>query len=310
MSKKKSFILYLCIAIFGILGVYMTFFAGNISKFDSQTKAYRIEPNEDDSGDSITYTPTYYFSVDGQEYECRTKAGSSSYPKESKNTVYYDSKNLENCKTEYEKRASRVGGIICLVATAIMVYFFIIKKPSSYEEPDLNEYESMDPEREQEMSEQAEKAMAIINKVQLIYKRIILGIVIIILLVVVLIDTALFKQTLKAKNFIETTATYVDRTTPEDGSDFDDCTYVFTDKQGNTHEVVISLYKGSSAKDEIMVKYNEKDPEDYYEEDALLSKKRMTWYIVKIVAIILLIALFFNKELLNKLNLSTGVSKN
>ena len=32
--------------LFGALGVYLTFFSGSSNQFDSQTTAYRIEPNE------------------------------------------------------------------------------------------------------------------------------------------------------------------------------------------------------------------------------------------------------------------------
>ena len=45
-NGKNKVIVYLCAIIFGVLGVYLTFFAGNTDKYDSQTSAYKIEPNE------------------------------------------------------------------------------------------------------------------------------------------------------------------------------------------------------------------------------------------------------------------------
>ena len=49
---------------------------------------------------------------------------------------------------------------------------------------------------------------------------------------------------------------------------------------------------------------NEKDPQDYYQESSALNKSGKIWYIVKVVAIIILTILFFNKKLLSKVNLS------
>ena len=57
--NKNNLILYICIAIFGIVGVYFTFFAGSIRDYNSETKAYKIYPNESyDSDDDVTYQPT------------------------------------------------------------------------------------------------------------------------------------------------------------------------------------------------------------------------------------------------------------
>ena len=296
-NDKKNILVYLCIALFGIVGVYLTFFAGNTDKYDSQVKAYRIYPNESSDSDSVTYQPIYYFRVNGTEYECRAKTGSSSYPSDDKNTVYYDSSDPTNCKTEYEKSTSKVAGIICLIATAVMVYFFIIYKPSN----NTSDYNQSYDGQNQLDSEQAEKILGIVNKVQLIYKRVILGIFIVILLVLTLIDTAIFSQTLKARNYVEIVATYVDKKETSESEVFDDYVYVFTDKNGNQHEIIESY-----AQEEISIKYNENNPEDYYTESALLDKSGMIWYIVKVVALILLVFLFSNKKLLSKISVSAS----
>ncbi len=73
---KKVFICF-CAMVFAVAGVYLLFFVGNTSKYDSQTRAYNIYPNESYSSDGSTYSPIYYFRVEGKEYECRTKSGSS-----------------------------------------------------------------------------------------------------------------------------------------------------------------------------------------------------------------------------------------
>ena len=301
-KKKNDWLLYLCIALFGIVGIYLLFIRGNTSKYDSKTRAYRIYDNADiDSDGNTTYYPIYYFSVDGKEYECKTSGGSSSSPNEDNNMVYYDSKNPNNCKTEYEKSSGRLAGIICLVVSAGLT-ILIFKKPSNKTYDDVPQ----DINPNTQLNVDPEEAIKVVEKVSVIYKRIILGIIIIVLLVLILIDTAIFKQTIKARNYIETTATYVDRKTEEDDKLFDDCIYTFTDKDGNTQEVIVSVSRESEPKESIKVKYNENNPQEYYEEGATLDKSGMILYGVKVLVMILLIVLFFNKKLLSRVNISNN----
>lgn len=304
MNKKKIMI-YLSVLTFAVAGFYLTFFAGNINKYNSKTTAYRISPNESIDRDGNTvYQPIYYFKVDGREYECMTNGGSSFKPNEKKNVVYYDSANPEKCATQYGKTTSKIGGIICLIAAAVTGYFFIIKSPS---ESDLeyNSNDDVDMEGQYQYEEGGEKALAIIGRIQLIYKRIILGIIIIVLLVFILIDTVIVKQTIKAKDYTQATAIFVDRRNNE-GSSFDDCTYGFTDKQGVYQEIIISIPEDNEPKAEIKIKYDEKNPQEFYEEGSTMDKSGFRWFIGKIVVMILLIMLFFNKKLLSKINIVTG----
>jgi len=297
--NKNKIVIYLCVAIFGILGVYLTFIAGNTNKYDSKTRAYRIYPNESyDIDDGTTYYPIYYFKVNGKDYECRAKLGSSSYPDEKKNMVYYDSENPANCRTEYEKSTGKFAGIICLIVTAVIIYFAIIKKPSDNLETttDIENQYSLDDETVQ-------KIMGVVEKVQLIIKRVILGIIIIVLLVIILIDTAIFKQTIVAKDYPEATAVYVNKNSDRESDVFDEYIYTFIDTQGREQEIVVSISKEDEPKEEIKIKYNENNPQDYYGEGAVMDKSGIIWYIVKIVAMILLIVLFFNRKLLNKINI-------
>lgn len=301
--NKKNIPLYLCIAIFGILGIYLTFISGNTDKYNSQTKAYRIDPNESyDIDDGTTYQPIYYFKVKGKEYECRSKTGSSTYPNEKNNAVYYDSSNPTNCKTEYEKSTNKVAGIICLIVTAIIIYFFIIKKPSDNSN-NLNQIQEVNPEKQHQLEQQTEKIIEVVEKIQLIYKRVIIGIIIVILLVLILIDTAIFKQTIISKDYPEATAVYVNKKGDEESNVFDDYIYTFTDKQGKQQEIIVSIPIDDNPQEEIKIKYNENNPQDYYEESSTMDKTGIIWYIVKVVAMILLIILFFNKRLLSKINI-------
>ena len=303
--NRKNILFCICIAIFGIGGVYFTFFAGNISDYDSQTKAYRIYPNESyDSDDGSTYQPIYYFKVNGRDYECKAKVGSSSYPDERKNMVYYDSSDPTKCKTEYERSTSKVAGIVCLIVTALIVYFFIIKKPINNLD-DFNQTQEMGIDGQNQLEqEDAEMIIGVIGKVQLIYKRVIIGIVIAVLLFFILIETVIVKQTIVSKDYPEVTAVFVERTTDGESTAFDDCVYVFTDKNGEQQKIIVSVSKDDTPKQEIKIKYNENDPQDYYEEGSILDKSGIIWYVVKIVALVLLILLFLNKKILSKINLS------
>lgn len=300
---KKKLLLYLCILIFGAAGVYLTFIVGDTNKYDSQTKAYRIDPNETYNGDSTLYYPIYYFKVGENDYECRSKSGSSISPKESKNTVYYDSKNPEKCITQYEKSSSKIGGIILLVVT-VLIIVLTIKKPTS----NTQQYErapKLDKRTQHEIEENAEKIAEIANKIQLIIKRVVLAGIIGVLLVFIIIDTIIVKQTIKAKDYIETTAILENKLDSEESDVFDDYIYTFKDKSGNDQKITISVPKDRNPEDELKIKYDENNPQEYYEEGGTYNKSDIIWYVVKIIAMILLIVLFFNKKLLRKISITT-----
>ena len=305
MNKKNDKLLYVCLAIFGILGFYLTFFAGSVRNFDSQAKAYRIDENSSyDSDDGTIYYPIYYFKVDGNEYKCKSKTGSSSRPNENKNTVYYDSKNPEKCKTEYEKSSGKLAGIICLAVTGVLLYF-LIKGPSSSNN-DGNQVNEINPELQEKIERGVQDAALLIDKVQLIIKRVILGVIILILLIFILIDTMIVKQTIKTKDYIDTTASYVSDKENKEDSIFNDYIYSFVDKKGVKQEIVVSVSKDDTPDSEIKIKYNENNPQDYYEEGSTYGKSEIIWYVVKLIILLLLVLLFFNKKLLSKISISTS----
>ena len=306
MDKKDKKWLYLGIIIFGIVGIYITFFYGNVDKYDSKTRAYKIEPNESyDSESGTIYNPVYYFRVKGEEYECKA-SGSSKYPNENQKTVYYDSSDPTKCKTEYDKSISKIGGYISLGVAAILLFFALIKVPqSSNKEIDFVQ-NSKKVEQISLPPEKVEKAHELINKIELIYKRIIIGIVILVLLLFTLLEIGIVFQTIKAKDYIETTARFVEIRDSE-YDNYEDYVYVFEDKNGKEQEIIESYYKESSTPEsEIKIKYNEKNPQDYYGEGNLMDNTKFLWFIVKIVAIILLTILFFSKKLLSKIHISAG----
>lgn len=301
--KKHKILIIICVLVFGTLGIYLTFFSGNTNKYDSKTKAYRIDPNERlSTDDDTTYYPIYYFKVNEKEYQCQAKTGSSFSPNEKKNIVYYDSKNPEKCLTQYEKSTSKTAGII-IITVSLIVLFIFFKNPSS-DASESNQNFQIDPNRQNQIEETSQKVIEIIYKAQLIYKRVIIGIIILVLLVLIIIDSFIIKQTIESRNYIETTAIYVDKKSSDDI--FDDYIYTFKDKYGKDQEIILIISKDETPKDKIIIKYNEKNPEEYYTEGSTMNKTGIIWFIVKIVALILLTILFLNKNLLNKINISTS----
>ena len=305
-NKKNNILIYLCILLFAGIGIYLSFFAGNTKKFDRRTEAFKIEPNERyDSDDGTMYQPVYYFQVKGKEYECESKSSSSSYPNKKKNKVYYDSKNPTKCLTEYDKSSSAFGGIICLIAAGVML-FLIIKKPGQNSNNPNQNNEEIKEMQQNYTEEDRQKVVDAIGKISLIYKRVIIGIAILVLVAISLFDTLLLKQTIVSKDYPEATAEYVSTKDEQESDVFKECIYTFTDKNGKQQEIIISISKDEQPENEVKIKYNEKDPQDYYQEESTLDKSEIIWYIVKIVAIILLTILFFNKKLLSKVNISAS----
>ena len=307
MNKKNEVIIILCVVLFGIIGIYLTFFSSNTSKYDSKTKAYKIEIQEsNDSDNNKVYYPIYYFKVEGKRYTCTTKTGSSIAPNRNKNIVYYDSKNPEKCITQYEKTSSRIGGIICL-GVSLLVLFLGFRKPKenlkkSISEPIINK------EQEAQITKNAENIEVAIEKLQLIIKRIILGIILFFLFLFNLFDMMILKQTIESKDYIDATATYEDQKENSKSENLKDYIYTFQDRKGKKQEIIVSYFQDEEVKNKIKIKYNEKKPQEYYQEGQIFDKKGIFWYSIRIIMMILLIMLFFNKKLLSKINIF--VSKN
>ena len=302
--KNQKLIYFLCVALFAGVGIYLTFISSNVSGYDTHVQAYEIDPNERYDSDGSIYSPIYYFKVDDKDYKCESHNDSSIYPDEKKNIVYYDSKDPSKCKTEYDKSTHSLGGILLLVIAIALILFYAIKKPYDKDNIDnqVQEYNNEAPIQIDQ--EKAEKVVEVVATAQLIYKRIIIGFIIAILLVLILFDTLLLRQTIISKDYPETTATFVKIKEDDESSVFDDCIYKFYDKDGNEQEIIMSVSKDDVPRQELKIKYNEKKPQDYYTEDAIMDTKGIILYVVKSVVAALLIVLFFNKRLLNKISVS------
>lgn len=160
-----------------------------------------------------------------------------------------------------------------------------------------------------EQSEEIHNVMETIQKVdsifEIIFKRLILVIIIAILFISVLFDTSIIRQTIRAKDCTEVVATYVAKKSDEKSDIFDYYIYKFTDKQGKEHEIdTIMTSKGETPQEIITIRYNESNPDEYYDDTSTFDILEIIWFVAKLIIIILLILLFFNKKLLMKIHMS------
>lgn len=304
--KKEKIILYTCTIVFTVISIYLIFFSDNTKKYDSKTEAYNIV---DDSNDN-TYNPIYFYIVDGKEYTCTSKVGSSKKSDKKKNMVYYDSKNPENCITEYEKSTNKFAGYMFLLLTAGMIFFIKLKPVTSKNENNIPENVSdMEnynfTEDKYNIVEKINKIEKIDNTINSIIKKVIIGIIVLVLIVFTFIDSLLLKQTIKARNYERTNATY---TNSKD--DFNDRIYVFKDNEGKEHKTYLPSLENSKPKILVKVKYNINDPEENYNENELLSTSQIIFYIIKIIAIIILLMILFNKNPINILKSKLKTNNN
>ena len=75
-------------------------------------------------------------------------------------------------------------------------------------------------------------------------------------------------------------------------------------KNGNKQEIVISVGKDNQPEDKIKIKYDENNPNEFYEEGSTFNTSGMIGYVIKIIILIVLIIIFFNTKLLRKFHFS------
>lgn len=149
------------------------------------------------------------------------------------------------------------------------------------------------------------KIMNIVSTISLIYKRVVIGGVILLMLFLSLFDIIMLKQTIEARNYIDTTAQFVEIKEDEENSSFNEALYSFTDKNGQNQIIYVST-SSSTPPDEIKIKYDENNPQEFYQENQVLDKGGITGLVVKFIIIALLIFLFFNKNLLSKIHITAS----
>lgn len=111
------------IIFFIVFGFFIFNGAVKKSKMDSEVEAYKIEENcrLDDEGETMC-SPIYYYRVDNIDYVCKNSFSSNKRVSSELNKVYYDSKNPNNCVTEYN---SDIGFIEIIVMTIPIILFVV-----------------------------------------------------------------------------------------------------------------------------------------------------------------------------------------
>ena len=124
VKKQKGFNLVFILA--GLLflviigGVIVGTFVKE-SKMDASVMSSAVEIKESSDSDGTMYSPVYFYTVDGKEYECHSNSSSSSRPSEENKLVKYDSKNPSYCITEYDKSSSGIFAIFLLIPIIFIV---------------------------------------------------------------------------------------------------------------------------------------------------------------------------------------------
>lgn len=124
---KKGKTIWFIFLVFGLF--FMLIFGGiglstmaKEKKMDGETTSTRMEYDTYyDSEDGTMYEPVYWFEHRGREYMCDPKVSQSWMPKQQE-TIYYETKNPENCMTD-------MGGfsiMFLLIGCGIPAIFIII----------------------------------------------------------------------------------------------------------------------------------------------------------------------------------------
>lgn len=291
------------IILMGILGAYILFFVGDTSKYDSQTTAYRIEPNREISSGGDTYRPIYYYSVDGVEYQHISDSSSSSYPKQSKNKVYYDSSNPENCMVEYEKASSTTIGVVCMSISVIMIIMVVLSVRSKNSGETISA-ETFYENNQERIDETVEKTSKVINKFAKIQKIMLLLFVIFIAVIILLFQIGIVKQTIESADYVPTTATYVRMDINEEASELCKYVYEYEDKNGNSYEATVTSSAEEGTFDRtIEIKYDESNPEKYVTKSMIFEGTDYLYVALDIIVIIVCVMLLFNDRLLSKIRI-------
>lgn len=133
IKKEKRFFYPFFIIGVVVLIVLLVFIIMNIIKsksLDSTTMSTSVEiiSHVDDEGNTM-YSPTYYYTVKGENYACKSNFSSSSRPNNSNKIVYYDSKDPSKCMTEYSKSGNKIFLIFLVLPIAFITLGIInIKK--------------------------------------------------------------------------------------------------------------------------------------------------------------------------------------
>ncbi len=140
MNKVKQGLLIILVgALFVGAGVFILMRNENkLKNLDGVTKAKDINENceveHDTDGDKTICHPIYTFEVEGNTYECKSENAGGSSVNTAKNKVFYDTKDPENCMTEFEKSSGWLLYVIIAVGVLLVgfgIYNFFKKEPTN-----------------------------------------------------------------------------------------------------------------------------------------------------------------------------------
>ncbi len=136
-NVKKGNNIYIVFLAFGLLfliviGGYLVYNFLTFNSLDSTTTSTRVEVESymNDEG-TMMYSPVYYYTVNNKDYICGSNSSSNINPGKTNRTVYYDSKNPENCMTEHSKSSNWLLAVFLLIPTVVITVSIIgIRKVS------------------------------------------------------------------------------------------------------------------------------------------------------------------------------------
>lgn len=143
---NSIFLIFLFIGIVLMIAFSLVIIFSNnkLKSLDSTVTSSRVEIStyKSEKG-GIMYSPTYYYEVEGIEYACPSNTSSSTRPKTDNVNVYYDSKNPEDCMTDYSKSVSKymfIGVLMGAVLTVIGAVNMIKGEKKIKKIKELNKY--------------------------------------------------------------------------------------------------------------------------------------------------------------------------
>ncbi len=128
---RRFYYVFLAAGLFFLSILASIYISTIVSKntLDSSTISTRVSVRQHTSSRSsanMLYSPVYYFEVNGEEYICPSTSSSSIYPGTENKTVYYNSKNPEECMTEYTI-SSNTTLLFAIILPLIFIVFSLIK---------------------------------------------------------------------------------------------------------------------------------------------------------------------------------------
>ena len=112
-NMKKGYKFHALFIIVGLLfgGIILGIIIHNSTlkkSMDSSVMSDRVEITSYDGENGTMYSPVYYYTVDGKEYECKSSSSSNSMPSEENKNILYNSKNPEKCYSPYTSKSNKI----------------------------------------------------------------------------------------------------------------------------------------------------------------------------------------------------------